>query len=162
MRFLWSSCTAGQVRQLFPPASRILHPRIPALLTQPDTGSFVEFLDIIPILAASTSPAFHIIVPSIPGYAFSTQPPIDKDFGVGDAAYIMNELMVGLGFGASNGGYVAQGGDIGCIIARLLQAHYADCKGESPYLPLLIPGTTNSVTACHGKNTQTSHSLRLH
>lgn len=44
----------------------------------------------------------------------------------------MNELMVGLGFGASNGGYVAQGGDIGSMLARILQARYPDCKGESP------------------------------
>lgn len=44
----------------------------------------------------------------------------------------MNELMVGLGFGASSGGYVAQGGDIGSMVARILQARYADCKGESP------------------------------
>lgn len=68
----------------------------------------------------------------MPGYAFSTQGPLDKSFGVSDVAFLMNELMVGLGFGASSGGYVAQGGDVGSMIARLLQARYADCKGGSP------------------------------
>lgn len=49
-----------------------------------------------------------------------------------EASYLINELMVGLGFGASNGGYVAQGGDIGAVLARLLQARYPDCKGKPP------------------------------
>lgn len=91
-----------------------------------ETGSFLEFLNIIPILTASTSPAFHIIVPSAPGYAFSSPPPADLDFTVTDVARLMDKLMVGLGFG---GGYVAQGGDIGAIIARVMAVASPSVKG---------------------------------
>ncbi|KAL0632067.1 hypothetical protein Q9L58_009052 [Maublancomyces gigas] len=101
---------------------------VPLLLMHGWPGSFLEFLDIIPILAASTSPAYHIIVPSLPGYAYSTQGALNKPFGMTDVAYLMNELMVGLGFGAANGGYVAQGGDIGAMLSRIQQYRYADCK----------------------------------
>jgi len=90
-------------------------------------GSFLEFLPLIPILAASTSPAFHIIIPSLPGYAFSSSPPLDKDFGVYDAARLIHKLLVGLGFGS---GYVAQGGDIGSIVARILALKYDAAKSR--------------------------------
>lgn len=40
---------------------------------------------------------------------------------------IMHKLLVGLGF---EGGYVAQGGDIGSYVARLLLAEYESCKGQ--------------------------------
>jgi microsomal epoxide hydrolase len=50
-----------------------------------------------------------------------------KDFRIADIARLMNELMVNLGFGD---GYVAQGGDIGCAVSRLLGAKYPACKGS--------------------------------
>lgn len=66
---------------------------------------------------------------------------MDKDFGTYDIAYLMNQLMVGLGFGESNnGGYIAQGGDVGGIVARVIQNLYSDCKGTahptSPFNPV--------------------------
>lgn len=94
------------------------------------TDSFVGFLDIIPILRDCTSPRFHIIVPSLPGYAFSSTPPLNRDFTFQDAAYLVNELMVGLGLD----GYVAQGGDIGSFIAEALAAGYRSCRGKSPLM----------------------------
>lgn len=39
----------------------------------------------------------------------------------------MNQVMVNLGF---ESGYVAQGGDIGSRISRLLGVQYDSCKGE--------------------------------
>jgi len=68
---------------------------------------------------------YHIIAPSLPGYTLSSGPPLDKDFKAEDIARLMNKLMVGLGF---ESGYVAQGGDIGSYVARMLQAEYASCK----------------------------------
>ncbi|KAF8572983.1 putative epoxide hydrolase, partial [Ramaria rubella] len=88
-------------------------------------GSFLEFLPIIPYLVASTSPAFHVIVPSLPGYTFSSPPSVDKDFSRYDVARLINKLMVGLGFG---NGYAAQGGDIGSDVARILGARYDTVK----------------------------------
>ncbi|KAL7267882.1 hypothetical protein RUND412_009516 [Rhizina undulata] len=101
---------------------------IPIVLLHGWPGSFVEFLGIIPYLTSSTSPAFHVIVPSLPGYAFSSQPTTEKDFVTDDAAYLVDQLMTGLGFGEENGGYIAQGGDIGSFISRLLAANYPACK----------------------------------
>lgn len=66
-------------------------------------------------------------MPSLPGYTFSSGPPVDRNFSSSDAARIMNQVMVNLGF---ESGYVAQGGDIGSRISRLLGVQYDSCKGE--------------------------------
>lgn len=68
---------------------------------------------------------YHFIVPSLPGYAFSASPPVDRDFQLQDVASIMNSLMVELGFGK---GYVCQGGDIGSKISRVMAATYTQVK----------------------------------
>jgi microsomal epoxide hydrolase len=70
---------------------------------------------------------YHIVVPSLPGYAFSSGPGLDKDFGIEDAARILDRLMLLFGFGD---GYVAQGGDIGSLVARYLAATSPSCKGK--------------------------------
>lgn len=44
-----------------------------------------------------------------------------------DVARIFDQLMIGLGF---ENGYVAQGGDVGSNIARILAVKYDSCKGE--------------------------------
>lgn len=69
---------------------------------------------------------FHAIVPSLPGYTLSDGLPMDRDCDVDDIARIMNQLMVDLGFGWK--GYVAQGGDIGCFVARKLIIASNECK----------------------------------
>ena len=70
---------------------------------------------------------YHVIAPSLPGYALSSGPRLDKDFGIEDAARIIDRLMAMLGF---EDGYVAQGGDIGSRIARHLATSYPSCKGR--------------------------------
>ena len=93
------------------------------------SGSFLEFLPIISILRkehdASALP-YHLIVPSIPGYTFSSPPPLDRDLRIEDIARIFDKLMVGLGFAD---GYVVQGGDIGSKIGRVMAVEHASCKG---------------------------------
>lgn len=102
----------------------------------------------IKILRKSTSPAFHLIAPMEPGYGWSTPPPLDRGFNMNDCTALMNDLMVGLGYGD---GYAAQvrshslghklcpgmtkrriwreqGGDIGSGLARLLAVNYDACK----------------------------------
>jgi microsomal epoxide hydrolase len=69
---------------------------------------------------------YHVIVPSLPGYAYSSGPPVETDYGIGIAAGALNNLMVGLGFGS---GYLVQGGDLGSFIGRLLAMNYDACKG---------------------------------
>lgn len=92
-------------------------------------GSICEFLDLLDILRKRYSPKdlpYHVIVPSIPGYAYSSGPPVDMDYGIDIAAGALNNLLVGLGFGS---GYLAQGGDLGSFISRLLAMKYDACKG---------------------------------
>ena len=72
---------------------------------------------------------YHLIVPSLPGYTFSSPPPLDRDFGMVDIGAIMNQLMIDLGLGS---GYIAQGGDIGSRVAKTLAITYEGCKGKCP------------------------------
>lgn len=94
------------------------------------TGSYFEFLPLLRLFRDEYSPEalpYHLIVPSLPGYAFSSGPPLDKDFTTADCARIIDQLMRGLGF---ESGYVSQGGDIGSKISRILAVNYDRCKGE--------------------------------
>lgn len=95
-------------------------------------GSILEFLSMLNLIRKqypkSEDLPYHIIVPSLPGYAFSSGPPTDRDCGTPDMAPVMNKLMISLGFGS---GYVAQGGDLGSFVARQLAVEYDECKGES-------------------------------
>ncbi|KAJ7794168.1 Alpha/Beta hydrolase protein [Mycena olivaceomarginata] len=88
---------------------------------------FLEFLPILSILSTRYTPAtlpYHIVVPSFPGYAFSSSPPLDRSLTLPDVARLFNTLMVGLGFDQ----YVVQGGDIGSSTARILAAEHDNCK----------------------------------
>jgi len=93
-------------------------------------GSILEFLSMLDLIKKrypdpSTLP-YHLIVPSLPGYAFSSSPPTDRDFKAEDMAPVMDSLMQALGFGDS--GYIAQGGDLGSFISRQLGLEAASCK----------------------------------
>lgn len=68
-----------------------------------------------------------MIVPSLPGYAFSSPPPLDREFAVSDIAVVVDQLMKDLGF---EEGYVAQGGDIGSRVTKVLGGDdFPSCKG---------------------------------
>ena len=71
---------------------------------------------------------YHLIVPSLPGYTFSSGPPLDRNFVTSDIARVFDRLMKDIGF---DSGYVAQGGDIGSRIARTLAVDHESCKGKS-------------------------------
>jgi hypothetical protein len=47
---------------------------VAVVLTHGWPGSFLELLKVAPMLAHSTSDPFHVVVPSLPGYAFSERP----------------------------------------------------------------------------------------
>ncbi|THX71942.1 alpha/beta-hydrolase [Aureobasidium pullulans] len=103
---------------------------IPLIFLHGWPGSILEFLGMLTVIKKQyPNPEdlpYHIIVPSLPGYAFSSSPPIDRDFKADDMAPVMNALMVALGFGS---GYIAQGGDLGSFIARQLGVENEECKG---------------------------------
>jgi microsomal epoxide hydrolase len=92
-------------------------------------SSICEFLDILDLLKNKYSPQdlpYHVIVPSLPGYAYSSGPPVDADYGIEAAGSAMNNLMVGLGFGS---GYLVHGGDLGSFVSRFLALTSDSCKG---------------------------------
>lgn len=93
-------------------------------------GSFLEFLPMLELLKKKyPSPdklPYHIIVPSLPGYAFSDHPPKEHEWTGPDSARLMHKLLEALGFGET--GYAVQGGDVGSYIARSMAAKYDACK----------------------------------
>lgn len=91
-------------------------------------GSVLEFLDLLDILKSRHSPKdlpYHVIVPSLPGYGYSSAPPLDKEYDMQKATSCLNNLMVGLGFSS----YLAQGGDLGAFVCRVLSDRHENCKG---------------------------------
>ncbi|KAJ7780571.1 Alpha/Beta hydrolase protein [Mycena maculata] len=90
-------------------------------------GAFMEFETILNILSTRYTPAtlpYHVVVPSLPGHAISSPPPLDREFQLQDVARLVNTLMVQLGFDE----YVVQGGDIGSQTARILVCEHANCR----------------------------------
>ncbi|THV26166.1 epoxide hydrolase family protein [Glycomyces paridis] len=85
----------------------------PLLLTHGWPGSFLEFLDVIEPLAAE----FHLVIPSIPGFAFSG-PTTTRGWDALRIAAAWDELMRRLGYDR----YGAQGGDFGAGISLALAA----------------------------------------
>ncbi|KAL2831246.1 Alpha/Beta hydrolase protein [Aspergillus pseudoustus] len=101
---------------------------VPVVLLHGWPGSYFEFLPLLQLLRDEFSPTtlpYHLIVPSLPGYVFSSGPPLDKNWTNTDTARVIDQLMQNLGLGS---GYVAQGGDIGSRISRLLSLNYESCK----------------------------------
>lgn len=101
---------------------------IPIMFMHGWPGSFMEFLPMLDLLSTKYTPEtlpYHVIVPSSPGYAMSSGPPLNKDFTLLDVARVFNQLMVNLGFGR---GYVAQGGDVGSMLARIMSFQHEECK----------------------------------
>lgn len=102
---------------------------IPIALYHGWPGSFLEFLHILDLLKQKYSPddlPYHVIVPSIPGYAYSSGPPLNYDYDLENATAALHNLMIGLGFET---GYLTQGGDLGSAICRHLAANFDACKG---------------------------------
>lgn len=93
----------------------------PLLLTHGWPGSSLEFMTAAPLLAAQ---GFDVIVPSLPGYAFSGRPP--RPMGPRKVAALWRKLMVdALGFTR----FGAQGGDWGSAVTRYLGHEHGDVVG---------------------------------
>src|SRR6476661_437819 len=87
---------------------------LPLIMTHGWPGSVIELLDTIGPLTDPTAhggtaeDAFHLVLPSLPGYGFSAEPG-EIGWDLGRTARAWAELMQRLGYT----GYVAQGGDVG-------------------------------------------------
>lgn len=100
------------------------HPQaMPLILTHGWPGSVVELLDVIGPLSdpvahgGRAEDAFHVVVPSLPGYGFSGKP-TRAGWGVEKIAGAWAELMRRLGYDR----WLAQGGDWGAIVTTALGA----------------------------------------
>jgi pimeloyl-ACP methyl ester carboxylesterase len=87
---------------------------LPLIMTHGWPGSVIEMLDSVGPLTnptahgGSATDAFHLVLPSLPGYGFSAEPD-EIGWDLGRTARAWEELMGRLGYTR----YVAQGGDVG-------------------------------------------------
>jgi pimeloyl-ACP methyl ester carboxylesterase len=90
---------------------------LPLIMTHGWPGSVIELLDTVGPLTEPTThggdaeDAFHLVLPSIPGYGFSGQPR-ELGWDEGHIGVAWAELMRRLGYTR----YVAQGGDVGAFV----------------------------------------------
>lgn len=85
----------------------------PLLIAHGWPGSVLEFDALIERLAEpedQAMPAFHVVAPSLPGYAWSDRP--KAPLGPRAVAGLYDRLMPALGYDR----YIYQGGDWGCVI----------------------------------------------
>lgn len=90
---------------------------IPLIITHGWPGSVFELLKVIDPLTNPTAhggtanDAFHVVIPSLPGYGFSSEP-TELGWDSGRIAKVWAVLMERLGYQR----YVAQGGDVGADV----------------------------------------------
>ena len=96
---------------------------LPLVITHGWPGSVLEFLDVIGPLTdprahgGDAADAFHVVVPSLPGFGWSDKPP-RTGWSLARIATAWNELMLSLGYER----YGAQGGDWGSGVTNALAA----------------------------------------
>jgi pimeloyl-ACP methyl ester carboxylesterase len=94
---------------------------LPVIITHGWPGSVVEMLEVVGPLGDPTAyggnaeDAFDLVIPSIPGYGFSSKP-TELGWNVGRFAHAWAELMRRLGYDR----WVAQGGDVGASVTDQL------------------------------------------
>ncbi len=90
---------------------------LPLIMTHGWPGSVIELLETVGPLTdptahgGTTEDAFHLVLPSLPGYGFSGKP-TELGWENGRIANAWAELMKRLGYTS----YVAQGGDVGAAV----------------------------------------------
>src|SRR3712207_5251658 len=98
------------------------HPNaLPLIMTHGWPGSVVELLGSIgpltdpPAYGGAAEDAFDLVLPSLPGYGFSSEP-TELGWEAARVARAWAELMKRLGYSR----YVAQGGDVGALVTDLM------------------------------------------
>src|SRR6478752_1408391 len=100
---------------------------LPLIMTHGWPGSVIELLDTVGPLTdptahgGSAADAFHLVLPSLPGYGFSGEP-TELGWENGRIARAWAELMHRLGYAR----YVGQGGDVGAAVTDALGRHGPD------------------------------------
>jgi pimeloyl-ACP methyl ester carboxylesterase len=114
---------------------------MPLIMTHGWPGSIFEMLKVIAPLTdptaygGSADDAFHVVVPSIPGFGFSEQPH-KTGWGSDHIARAWGELMARLGYTR----FVSQGGDCGSVIShRMAMQTVKGLIGIHVNMPATVP-----------------------
>jgi len=124
---------------------------LPLIVTHGWPGSVIHQLKIIEPLTnptahgASASDAFHLVIPSLPGYGFSGKPTA-AGWGPERIARAWVELMKRLGYEK----FVAQGGDWGALVVDLMGKQAApELLGIHTNLPAAVPADVMQAIQTH-------------
>jgi pimeloyl-ACP methyl ester carboxylesterase len=131
---------------------------LPLIMTHGWPGSVIELLEAVGPLTDPTAhggaaeDAFHLVLPSLPGYGFSSEP---KELGWDSRriALAWAELMKRLGYTR----YVAQGGDVGALITDVmgrqapsgLAGIHLSLLAGAPFIVGLLPKESAAEQAAH-------------
>jgi len=114
---------------------------LPIILTHGWPGSIIEFLQVIGPLVDPTThggkadEAFHVVIPSLPGFGFSDKP-TEVGWGLPRIANAWAVLMARLGYSH----YVAQGGDWGAgVTTWMAKQRVSGLTAVHLNLPILFP-----------------------
>ena len=123
---------------------------LPVVMTHGWPGSVVEFLDVIGPLTDPTAhggdaaDAFHLVIPSLPGFGWSDKPE-QPGWGIPRIAAAWEQLMLRLGYDR----FGAQGGDWGAMVTTRIGMHHTKhLAGIHTNMPVVAPDgeTMDSLT----------------
>src|SRR5919106_1191581 len=131
---------------------------LPLIMTHGWPGSVIEMLETIGSLTDPTAhggtaaDAFHLVLPSLPGYGFSGEP-TELGWESGRIARAWAELMNRLGYTR----YVAQGGDVGALVTDVMGRQAPDglvgihlsLLAAAPFIVDVLPKESAQERAAH-------------